>query len=608
MQGIVLMVNEAPTGDELDAAALTGAATITLVNPLDFVLTGGQVTIDGTVYIYTGIDPVTYVMSLSTPLVADIDAGVRVNVYPDVIEKWATVELQADDDAVLALVPHALWDRLDDGVRDPADQESVEVGQRNGDWVIQDVLATVPNVSAAYVDPTTAPWPVSTDVDDSLSKLRNDVGTNSKTISDVGDDVENVSVTATSANSKASISDVRITLSDLEPAVGDAVGRADGSTWLTRTRARRNFINNPSFEVDVSGWSATQTVMLREASAAIISGSYTCKLTNSGVSGTHYVTADNGGGASRVVATPGQVVAGSCHALAVSGTNNGVYAQLEFFTAAGASLGVIKSTDLDANGLPYGSVATVLDPAVWARLWLTAPAPATAAFVTFSMVSPTGNESAVWRVDGALLEADDILGRYFDGRSYAGSWSGAADASPSVLTGGRVSKIFELDNGGWVQRWFTGTALTDIDLAQVSPTSGTLAGTFLTDGSVPIDKISGTPIIASETLAAGDLVNVYPDTTTGLFRMRKANAGTALLPAHAFVLLAVTSGTIGYAYSAGYNPYLTGLTPGPQFLSNVAGKCASAPPATIGSLIQPVGFAGGAIVLNFTAGQPVYIV
>lgn len=707
MLGVVLSVDNFPAGDELNAAVTTGAGTVTLVNPLDFVLTGGQVTIDGNVYNYTGIDPSTYVMTLSTTLLVDSDAGTRVNVYPDVIEKWATVEIQADNDAVFALVPHALWDRLDEGVRDPSAQESVEVGQPNGDWLILDVLAEVPTVNGEFIDPTTVP----TDplVDDKLDKLRADVTAQGGSIDTNTGDIENVSATAYDAGSLASIANISVALSDYEPSAGDItyyarnpagallrgttfnitnkaltsnvatltfdggltstvgqyivvtgvgapfdgtwlitainttlstvsyactsanvtsvavspagtgfnsiiVSRDDGSMWLTRTRARRNFVNNPSFEVDVIGWSAIQTVMLREASAAFISGSYTCKLTNSGVSGNHSVSADNGGGASRVVVTPGQIYTGSCYALAVSGTNNGVYCQFDFYTSAGTFIQTISSVNLDANGAPYGGTVNAttgaamaaLDTVQWARTYLTAPAPATAGLVVFSVISPTGNESAVWRVDGADVEADDLLGRYFDGRSYAGSWSGIADSSPSILAGGRVSKVFELDNGGWVQRWFSGTALVDIDLGAVSTTSATLAGTFLTDNTIPIDKFAGTPIVAGATLAAGDLVNVY--NVGGLFRMQKADAGVALLPAHAFVLQAVTSGSVGYAYSAGYNPYVSGLTPGPQFLSNVPGKCAGSPPATVGSLIQPVGFAGGAIVLNFTPGQPIYIV
>lgn len=695
MQGIVLAVNEMPAGDELDAAVLTGATTVTLVNPLDFNLTGGQVSIDGRTYLYTGIDPITYVMTLSTPLLADSDAGVRVNIYPDVIEKWATVEIQANDDAVLALVPHALWDRLDEGVRDPADQEGVEIGQQNGDWLIVDVLATVPVIDGSFVDPGTAV--TSTDTSSALDKLKADVKAQGTDIGTNTSDIENTTETAFDAGSLASIANIQTTLSDYEPSAGDItyyaktsvgalmrgtswgitnkaltsnvatltfdsgltstvgqyiivtgvgapfdgtwvitaatattvsyacpnanvtsvavtppgtgynsviVSRGDGSMWLTRTRARRNFINNPSFEVDILGWTPIQTVALREASASVIAGSYTCKLTNSGVAGMHSATADNGGGASRVVVTPGQVYTGSCYALAVSGTNNGVYCQFDFYTAAGVFIGTYASTTPNPAGGTYGSPAAVLSTTDWARLYLTVPAPATAGLVTFSVLSPTGNESAVWRIDGAMLEADDILGRYFDGRSYDGSWSGTPDASPSVLGGGRVAKAFELDNGGWVQRSFAGTALVDIDLADV--TTGTLAGTFLADNSTPIDKFAGTPIVAGQTLAAGDLVNVY--NSGGLFRMQKADAGVALLPASGFVLQAVTSGSVGYAYSAGYNPYMSGLTPGPQFLSNVPGKCAGSPPATIGSLIQPVGFAGGAIVLNFTPGQPIYIV
>jgi hypothetical protein len=589
MQGIVLNVNEAPSGDELNAAALLGATTVTLVNIQDFNSTTGQVEIDGNIYAYSNLDPTTFIMTLTTGLIADVDAGTRINLYPYVVEKWATVELQANDDAVLALVPHSLWDRLGEGVRDPQDQEPVEIDQQAGDWIVANIVATIPLVSGEFIDPVTAP--VQTDVGNAIDKLKADVKAQGTDIETNTTSAENAQETATDAGSLASIAGVLTTLSDYEPASGDAVGRVDGSMWVTRTRARTNMITNPSFEVDTSHWVPYQTVALREISAVVISGSYSCKLTNSGVSDYHLIEWDGGGG--RQPVAPGQVWTASVFAAAVSGTNTATYVQLVWYasnntTIVGYSIGA--GIDLQVDN--------------YQRLFVTGTAPATAAFAGFRVVQDPGHESAVWRIDGALLEADDILGRYLDGRSYDGSWSGAADLSISSLAGGKIVKVFELDNGGWIQRQYTGTTLLDLDASTI--THGTMSGTLIGDGSLPIDKISGTPIVASETLLAGDLVNVY--NTGGLFRMQKANAGTSLKPASGFVLAGVTNGAIGFAYSAGYNPYVTALTPGIQFLTNVAGKCGTTPPGTVGSLIQSVGFAGAATVLNFTSGQPIYIV
>jgi hypothetical protein len=589
MQGIVLNVNEAPSGDELNAAALLGATTVTLVNIQDFNSTTGQVEIGGYIYLYTSLDPTTFVMTLSPGLVTDVDAGTRINLYPYVTEKWATVELQANDDAVLALVPHSLWDRLAEGVRDPGDQEPVEIDQQAGDWIVADIVATVPLMSGEFIDPGTAPTP--TDVGIALSDLLAEVAAHDTQIQDNAASIENVQETAFDAGSLASIADVRTTLSDYEPSPADAVGKADGSMWVTRTRARTNLITNPSFEVDTSHWVPYQTVMLREISAVVISGTYSAKLTNSGVSDYHLVEWDGGGG--RQPVAPGQIWTASVYAAAVSGTNTRTYVQLVWYASNNSTI------------LGYSAGAGV-DLLVddYQRLFVTGTAPASSAFVGFRVVQDPGHESAVWRIDGAMLEADDILGRYLDGRSYDGSWSGTVDLSISSLAGGKIVKVFELDNGGWTQRQYTGTSLLDIDASTI--THGTMSGTLIGDGSIPIDKISGTPIVASETLLAGDLVNVY--NTGGLFRMQKANAGTSLKPASGFVLAGVTNGAIGIAYSAGYNPYVTALTPGLQFLTNVGGKCDTTPPGTVGSLIQPVGFAGGATVLNFTAGQPIYIV
>ena len=111
-------------------------------------------------------------------------------------------------------------------------------------------------------------------------------------------------------------------------------------------------------------------------------------------------------------------------------------------------------------------------------------------------------------------------------------------------------------------------------------------------------------IQASENLANGDLVNVH---NSGGARVRKADATSAGKEAHGFVLAAVTSGNNATVYFEGSNSGVTGLTPGPQFLSTTAGTATATAPSGSGNIVQRVGFATAAAALNFQAGTPIVL-
>ena len=111
-------------------------------------------------------------------------------------------------------------------------------------------------------------------------------------------------------------------------------------------------------------------------------------------------------------------------------------------------------------------------------------------------------------------------------------------------------------------------------------------------------------ITASENLAAGDLVNIHNSTGA---KVRKADATTAGREAHGFVLSAVTSGAAATVYFEGSNTGVTGLTPGPQFLSTTAGIATATAPSGTGNVVQRVGFATAAAALNFQAGIPIVL-
>lgn len=103
-------------------------------------------------------------------------------------------------------------------------------------------------------------------------------------------------------------------------------------------------------------------------------------------------------------------------------------------------------------------------------------------------------------------------------------------------------------------------------------------------------------ITASEALSAGDFVNVWNSTGA---KVRKADASTSGKEAHGFVLAAVSSSAAATVYFEGTNTGVTGLTPGPVFLSTTPGLATSTAPSGTGQTVQRLGVATAAAAVNF---------
>jgi hypothetical protein len=110
-------------------------------------------------------------------------------------------------------------------------------------------------------------------------------------------------------------------------------------------------------------------------------------------------------------------------------------------------------------------------------------------------------------------------------------------------------------------------------------------------------------IVASEALAAGNLVNIWSN--AGVFNVRKADATVAGKEAHGFVLASVSSAATATVYFVGNDTGVTGLSPGVQFLSTTAGTSSSSAPSGSGNVVQRVGVATAATVLNFVPQPPI---
>lgn len=100
---------------------------------------------------------------------------------------------------------------------------------------------------------------------------------------------------------------------------------------------------------------------------------------------------------------------------------------------------------------------------------------------------------------------------------------------------------------------------------------------------------------ASESLAAGDFVNLYDNAGTINARLADANANR---PAHGFVLANVTASNNATVYYGDVNNELSGLDVGETyFLSETAGEVVTPAPTGSGSIVQRLGVAVSATEL-----------
>lgn len=154
-QGVVESVAEVAMGDEL--VAVPTATTLTLGDAVDFNEDGGTALVGdpGELVTYTSADLDADTLTLAAPLVGTYAVGDPVRVSPEAVERVATVRLDADGEAVEARVPHALYDRIPEGVRDVGERVSLSLD--GGEWVVADVLGQQPFVDASYIDPDTLP-------------------------------------------------------------------------------------------------------------------------------------------------------------------------------------------------------------------------------------------------------------------------------------------------------------------------------------------------------------------------------------------------------------------------------------------------------------------
>lgn len=161
-QGLVHSVVSTTLGSRLSAVAAVAATTLTVDDVSDFNEFGGVLSLNGVQYTYTSVNFDTRVITLSSAVTVAGAVVDRVEVWPLTPQKHAFVVGAGVDDALSVRVPHALMDRMPEGIRDEDTRESVQYLEQAGELVITDVVGKEPLIDGSYLDPTTIP-PVATD-------------------------------------------------------------------------------------------------------------------------------------------------------------------------------------------------------------------------------------------------------------------------------------------------------------------------------------------------------------------------------------------------------------------------------------------------------------
>lgn len=146
-------------GSELALDATAGAMVLTVEDAFDFSETGGELEINGEFLTYSLVDRDENLISLVDPLVTAVEAGEEVYAFPRDSAKYAQVVFDDDDEGVTAVVGTSFIDRLEEGIRDPGDEEPCYLSDTSGRWTIEHIVGVTPVMDGSYFDEDTLPSP-----------------------------------------------------------------------------------------------------------------------------------------------------------------------------------------------------------------------------------------------------------------------------------------------------------------------------------------------------------------------------------------------------------------------------------------------------------------
>jgi hypothetical protein len=162
-------------------------------------------------------------------------------------------------------------------------------------------------------------------------------------------------------------------------------------------------------------------------------------------------------------------------------------------------------------------------------------------------------------------------------------------------------KFLQLATGGAARQEVTATQLGGSGNENKIPA---LDSTGKFDNSMMPSGMGPFTIVAGETVASGDIVNIYND--SGTPKVRKADATTSGKYANGFVMSNFNIGATATVYLPSHqNSSVTSLTVGTvYYLSTTAGAITATAPSATGNVVQVVGYSTTATNLIFYPGTP----
>jgi len=165
--------------------------------------------------------------------------------------------------------------------------------------------------------------------------------------------------------------------------------------------SRVNYVSNPSFQTNTTGWSLTGGSTIARVTSDSVFGSSCLEVTkaaasNSGVSLTN-----------RIAVTPSLTYAVSAYVKIPTADEDGsLQIKVEWFTAVSGGSSISSTTS---------SLAAITSGSDWTRLAKIATAPVNAAGVMISVIQPTaGTASKKFLVDAVLFEQSSSVNLYID--------------------------------------------------------------------------------------------------------------------------------------------------------------------------------------------------
>lgn len=167
---------------------------------------------------------------------------------------------------------------------------------------------------------------------------------------------------------------------------------------------------------------------------------------------------------------------------------------------------------------------------------------------------------------------------------------------------GDAEKIPSTNGSGVLDPSLLDAATTGVSKVVLTDGTGRLDASIMPVG-IGADTSS---LVASETLAAGDVVNIWDD--TGTAKVRKADATAEGKEVNGFVLSGFSASTTALVYHEGTITGLSALTPGTRYyLATTAGTLTATAPSATGNVSQYVGTAINATTLDFERAEPITV-